>query len=50
MDMLRLLGHGQTIKIVETNHKTCNVDVPEDLEKASFLMERDPFFNRYRDD
>ena len=50
IDMLRLLGHGETVKIVETNHQTCSVDVPEDLEKASFLMERDSFYDLYRNE
>ena len=48
IDMLRLLGHGYKIGIVETKHKTYSVDVPADLEKVRKSMEVDKLFEQYR--
>lgn len=48
IDMLRLVGHGEKVKIVETEHLTYSVDVPQDLDKVRALMEDDDLFQQYR--
>jgi len=47
IDMLRFLGHGHKIKIVETNYATYSVDIPEDLIIVKKLMETDPLGSKY---
>jgi 3-deoxy-manno-octulosonate cytidylyltransferase (CMP-KDO synthetase) len=34
LEQLRWLYHGYTIKVVETDIETPNIDVPEDVEKV----------------
>jgi 3-deoxy-manno-octulosonate cytidylyltransferase (CMP-KDO synthetase) len=46
IDMLRFLESGKKIKIIETPYDTKSVDAPEDLDRASELMQNDGLFMR----
>lgn len=39
VDMLRVLEHGQRVRMAPTNHDTQAVDTPEDLKKVERLMQ-----------
>lgn len=41
IDMLRLLEHGYTVRLVQTPYRTHAVDAPEDIRVVEQLMERD---------
>ena len=47
VDMLRILEHGYTVKMVETKFETCGVDTPDDLKKVERLMKNDKLFSQY---
>jgi len=49
IDMLRVLEHGERVKMVETKEITYSVDTEADLKKVETLMERDPLLTRYRE-
>jgi 3-deoxy-manno-octulosonate cytidylyltransferase (CMP-KDO synthetase) len=42
IDMLRLLEHGISVRLVETNVITHAVDTPEDLQLVETLMNESP--------
>ena len=48
VDMLRILEHGDKVKMVPVDFDTYSVDTPEDLKKVEFLMEKDPLFPSYK--
>ncbi len=47
IDMLRLLEHGLSVKMVHTEFNTQAVDTPADLAKVEKLMSDDPLLSRY---
>ena len=47
VDMLRLIEHGEKIRMVETTTKTHAVDTPEDLIFVESLMKNDSLISRY---
>lgn len=47
IDMLRLLGHGVKVRMVETDADTHAVDTPEDLRRVEALMKGDPLVALY---
>ncbi len=47
VDMLRLLEHGFTVKMVHTEFNTQAVDTTADLARVAKLMETDPLLSRY---
>lgn len=47
VDMLRILGHGEKIRMVSCNTSNKSVDTPEDLKQAEILMRDDPFMKTY---
>lgn len=47
VDMLRLLEHGFSVKMVHTEFNTQAVDTPADLAKVEKLMNDDPLLSRY---
>ncbi|MEQ1721030.1 MAG: 3-deoxy-manno-octulosonate cytidylyltransferase [Nitrosomonas sp.] len=47
IDMLRLLEHGLSVKMVHTEFNTQAVDTPADLAKVEKLMNDDPLLSRY---
>ena len=47
IDMLRLIEHGQKVRIVETEVDTHSVDTPEDLRLVESLMRSDALLRRY---
>lgn len=47
VDMLRLLEHGFTVKMVHTEFNTQAVDTAADLARVAKLMETDPLLSRY---
>jgi 3-deoxy-manno-octulosonate cytidylyltransferase (CMP-KDO synthetase) len=49
IDMLRLLEHGRSVRLVETRVATHSVDTPEDLQLVEKLMNGDPLIQRYGD-
>jgi 3-deoxy-manno-octulosonate cytidylyltransferase (CMP-KDO synthetase) len=38
VDMMRVLEHGDTVRMVPTEHQTCAVDTPEDLKRVEKIM------------
>jgi len=42
VDMLRVLEHGHSVRMIDTRHQTHSVDTPADLELVSALMASDP--------
>jgi 3-deoxy-manno-octulosonate cytidylyltransferase (CMP-KDO synthetase) len=42
IDMLRILEHGHTVRLVNSGFRTLSVDVPEDILSVEALMEKDP--------
>lgn len=47
IDMLRLLEHGRSVRLVETEVTTHAVDTPEDLHLVETLMNDDPLTQHY---
>ena len=47
VDMMRLLEHGYTVKMVPTEFNTQAVDTEADLARVARLMENDPLLSRY---
>lgn len=47
IDMLRLLEHGLTLRVVYTDQETIAVDVPGDLERACILLKTDELMRKY---
>jgi len=47
IDMLRILEHGERVRLVETTVETHAVDTHEDLNRVETLMRRDPLLCRY---
>lgn len=47
IDMLRILEHGGTVRMVDTPFDTQAVDVPADIAVVERLMEQDPIARRY---
>lgn len=47
IDMLRLLEHGRTVRLVETTVTTHAVDTPADLQAVELLMNNDVLMQRY---
>jgi len=47
IDMLRVIEHGYSVRMVETNVNTHAVDTPEDLRRVEALMKHDPLIERY---
>jgi 3-deoxy-manno-octulosonate cytidylyltransferase (CMP-KDO synthetase) len=50
IDMLRLLEHGRSVRLVETNVATHSVDTAADLQLVETLMNNDPFMRTYLHD
>jgi 3-deoxy-manno-octulosonate cytidylyltransferase (CMP-KDO synthetase) len=38
VDMMRVLEHGDKVRMVPTEHQTCAVDTPEDLKRVEKIM------------
>lgn len=47
IDMMRVLEHGYTVKMVATRHQVCSVDTPPDLARVEQIMEKDPLVESY---
>lgn len=47
IDMLRVIGHGGRVRLVETDVNTHAVDTPEDLRLVEAFMKDDPLILRY---
>jgi len=47
IDMLRILEHGDQVRLVETEVYTHAVDTPDDLQSVETLMKDDPLVLRY---
>jgi len=47
VDMLRILEHGYSVKMVETKFETRGVDTPDDLKKVERSMSNDKIFAQY---
>lgn len=48
IDMLRILERGRRVNMVECNHPTHSVDVPDDVKIVERMMEGDPLVSQYR--
>ena len=48
VDMMRILEHGDQVRMVMTDAETFSVDTPEDLERVVKLMERDELVPKYK--
>lgn len=49
VDMLRILEHGEKVRMVPTSCRTWSVDTPEDLARVARLMEGDDLMAAYAD-
>jgi 3-deoxy-manno-octulosonate cytidylyltransferase (CMP-KDO synthetase) len=47
IDMLRVIEHGENVRLVETDVNTHAVDTPEDLKLVEQLLKDDPLIARY---
>ena len=47
VDMLRVLEHGDKVKMVMSDHRTYSVDTPDDLEYVKKCMKNDTLMSRY---
>ncbi len=47
VDMMRILEHGDKVRMVFTDCQTCSVDTSEDLELVENLMRADPLVGKY---
>jgi 3-deoxy-manno-octulosonate cytidylyltransferase (CMP-KDO synthetase) len=48
VDMLRVLEHGEKVRMVLTKYETYSVDTPEDLEKVEKYMLKDLLYKKYK--
>ena len=48
VDMMRILEHGDKVRMVPTSARTWSVDTPEDLAHVEKLMTGDPLMKRYQ--
>lgn len=48
-DMLRVIEHGEKIKMIMTEEPALGVDVPSDVPKVEPYMSKDPLFAKYKD-
>ncbi|HIW00800.1 MAG TPA: 3-deoxy-manno-octulosonate cytidylyltransferase [Candidatus Desulfovibrio intestinipullorum] len=48
VDMMRILEHGDKVRMVPTSFRTWSVDTPEDLARVEKLMTGDELMERYR--
>ena len=49
VDMLRILEHGEKVRMAPTSAKTWSVDTPEDLARVTRLMKDDKLMEKYRE-
>ena len=49
VEMMRILEHGDTIRMVMTQTETYSVDTPEDLKRVEILMNSDPLMKQYHE-
>ena len=49
VDMMRVLEHGDKVKMIRTNSESYAVDTPEDLKHVESLMSTDPIISQYLD-
>jgi 3-deoxy-manno-octulosonate cytidylyltransferase (CMP-KDO synthetase) len=47
IDMIRLLEHGQQVRMVVSPFQSIGVDTPEDLIVAKNMMSKDALFGKY---
>jgi 3-deoxy-manno-octulosonate cytidylyltransferase (CMP-KDO synthetase) len=47
VDMMRLIEHGETVRMVVTDTRTLAVDTPGDLERVVRVMKGDPLISQY---
>jgi 3-deoxy-manno-octulosonate cytidylyltransferase (CMP-KDO synthetase) len=47
VDMLRVIEHGDQLRMVMTEYVSMGVDTPEDLEQVETLMAHDPLVEKY---
>lgn len=47
IDMLRVLEHGHSVRIVHTEQETIGVDTPQDLARAEEMLRHDPITQKY---
>lgn len=47
VDMLRILEHGEKVRMVPTTFRTWSVDTPQDLARVSKMMTNDPLMEVY---
>ena len=47
VDMMRILEHGEKVRMVPTDARTWSVDTPEDLARVMRLMEGDALMREY---
>lgn len=47
IDMLRLLEHGYSVRMVQTKFETYSVDTPEDLREVEKYMQKDSLYKQY---
>ena len=47
IDMLRILEHGERVKMVECDQQTHSVDMLHDVEMVERMMQGDPVLARY---
>jgi 3-deoxy-manno-octulosonate cytidylyltransferase (CMP-KDO synthetase) len=47
VDMMRILEHGEKVRMVMTDARTASVDTPEDLACVVGMMQGDPLLPRY---
>ena len=47
VDMMRILEHGEKVRMVPTDARTWSVDTPEDLARVTRLMEGDALMREY---
>ncbi|OIO38913.1 MAG: 3-deoxy-D-manno-octulosonate cytidylyltransferase [Candidatus Omnitrophica bacterium CG1_02_46_14] len=48
IDMLRVLEHGYSVRMVRIKDRTYSVDTPKDLSFVESIMKKDKLFNKYR--
>jgi len=48
VDMMRVLEHGEHIKMIMTDYETIGVDTPEELNRVSIIMKNDNLLKLYK--
>lgn len=48
VDMMRVLEHGEKVRMAHTDKRTLSVDTPQDLARVTALMKDDPLMDAYR--